>query len=160
MIKSLRKRHFEIWSALMVLLPVGIIFSWLVIPNSSPVKLLQSRTADLLPVIKNTCDKKDYTIHLRSNRENTQWQLEWKSKRVLAVPSAIIYQTSAPSSDSTNKGVLTLFKPQDAVLIGRIEARGDYVFPLHTDLSNHKELKFILYDFIHQQRIDSIKFLQ
>ena len=153
--KSLRKRHLQVWIAWAVLMPVGIVFAWLAIPNSQPVKLLQSPAIGLLPVIKSTSDKKDYTINLRTNNENTQWQLEWKNKRPLTVPSAVVYNAS---SNPSKGGALESFKPEDAELIGRIEARGDYVFQLKYDSAEYKELKLVLYDFIHQKTIEYINF--
>jgi hypothetical protein len=160
MMKSLRKRHLQLWTAGAVLIPAGIVFAWLAIPNTEPVKLLQSQTADLLPLIKKTSDKKDYTINLRSNQENTQWQLEWKSKTALMVPSAVIYKTSSPASGGSKGGALEPFKTEEAILIGRIEARGDYIFQLNADADSvqYNELKLVLYDFIHQRVIEYINF--
>ena len=155
MMKSLRKRHLQVWTAWAVLIPIGILFAWLAIPNSEPVKLLRSPFVDLLPVIKKTSDKKDYTVNLRSNRENTEWQLEWKNKMALTVPSAVIYRASPNPSAG---GALESFRPGSVELIGRIEARGDYVFPLPQDSTQYKELKLVLYDFIHQKIIEYINF--
>jgi hypothetical protein len=155
MMKPLRKRHLQVWTALAVLIPVGIVFAWLAIPNSEPVKLLQSPTADLLPVIKKTSDKKDYTVNLRTNKESTEWQLEWKNKMALTVPSAVIYKASPNPSKG---GALESFRSEYATLIGRIEARGDYIFPLQQDSTGYSQLHLVLYDFIHQQIIDSINF--
>jgi hypothetical protein len=155
MMKPLRKRHLQLWIAWAVLIPVGIVFAWLAIPNTEPVKLFQQSTADLLPVLKKTRDKKDYTVNLRSNQDNTLWQLEWKNKTALTVPSAVIYKASPSPSKG---GALESFRPGSAELIGRIEARGDYVFPLPQDSNGYNQLHLILYDFIHQQKIDSINF--
>ena len=153
--KPLRKRHLQIWMALAMLLPVGIVFAWLVIPNPSPVKLLQSQSTELLPVIKQSSDQKDYCINVRSNKDNTQWQLEWKNKNPLTAPSAVIYKTSLnPSEGGTSRP----FIPNNSQLIGRIEARGDYTFLLPHDSSGYKEIQLILFDFIHQQIIDTINF--
>lgn len=149
MMKPLRKKHFQVWVAFAILLPAGILFAWLAIPNSEPVELLQSSDGDLLPVIKSTSDKTGYTVNLRTNNENSQWQLEWKSKTPLTVPSAIIYKTSPGRS-------INSFKIENAELIGRIEANRDYVFPLRPDSTGHKQLNLVLYDFIHQQILDSI----
>lgn len=163
MMKPLRKRHLQVWITWAVLMPAGIVFAWLAIPNTEPVKLLQLQNTDLLPIIKKTTDKKDYTIYLRSNQQNTEWQLEWKNKTALIVPSAVIYKASPNlppfgRGGLSKGGALESFRPASAELIGRIEARGDYVFPLKKDLSGDKKLRFILYDFIHQQVIDSINF--
>jgi|SRR5687767_6011306 len=147
MIKSLRKRHRQVWLIWLVLLPAAIIFSWLVIPNHQPVKLLRSETEALLPEIVRSADKKDYQIIIRSNKKRTQWQLEWKSKTVLTVPSAVIYRIMDSNTEITKEQ-----------LIGRIEAKGDYVFALPGDSSGNKQLQLVLYDFIHEQKIDSINF--
>jgi hypothetical protein len=155
MMKPLRKRHFQIWIVLAVLIPVAIVFAWLAIPDTEPVKLLQSSTADLLPVIKSTDDKKDYTVNLRTNNENTIWQLEWKNKTALTVPSAVVYKASPNPSEG---GAFESFKPGESELIGRIEARGDYIFPLKYDSGEYKELNIVLYDFIHQKTIDTLNF--
>lgn len=142
MIKPLRKRHRQVWLLLAVLLPAGILFSWLAIPNQQPVQLLQAGTIIPLPVIEQTFDKPAYTIRIHTNTQHTIKQLEWINKQDLTVPSAVIYQVSD-----------TGFNSSASTLIGRIEARGRYVFPLNT-AGNH----FILYDFIHQQIIDHINF--
>jgi hypothetical protein len=155
MMKPLRKRHLQIWIAWAVLIPVAIVFAWLAIPDTEPVKLLQSSTADLLPVIKSTNDKKDYTVNLRTNNENTIWQLEWKNKTALTVPSAVVYRASSGPSQG---GASESFKPGESELIGRIEARGDYVFKLRRDSTWLNELNIVLYDFIHQKTIDTLNF--
>jgi hypothetical protein len=147
MIRPLRKRHRQIWIAWAVLLPVGIVFAWLAIPNQQPVKLLESESEILLPEVIRTADKKDYGITIRSNKERTAWQLEWKSKTVLTVPSAVIYRIIDSNTDITKEQ-----------LIGRIEARRNFVFTLPTDSSGYRQLQLVLYDFIHEQRIDSINF--
>ncbi|MDP4264887.1 MAG: hypothetical protein Q8941_20330 [Bacteroidota bacterium] len=155
MMRPLRKRHLQVWTAWAVLIPAGIVFAWLAIPDMVPVKLLQAPAAGLLPVIKKTSDKKDYTINLRTDPGNTQWQLEWKNKSVLMVPSAVIYKASPNPSGG---GALESFRPENAILVGRIEARGDYVFSLQQDSTGYNQLHFILYDFIHQKAIEYINF--
>lgn len=152
MIKSLRKRHRQIWMAWAVMLPVGIVFAWLAIPNQSSVKLLKDPSQELLPVIIKSKDAGDYSINIRSNNENTKWQLEWINKSVLMVPSAVIYKATAENSFKD-------FKPEHAELIGRIETKGKYVFPLKMDSAGIQHLQFILYDFIHEKTIDSINLL-
>ena len=149
MIKSLRKRHRQVWILLAILLPMGILLSWLVIPNPVPVKLLKPVSMELLPIIKYTTEKEEYRINIRTNRENTAWQLEWKNKLALTVPSAVIYQVKDNNNDITK-----------AQLIGRIEAKGDYLFPLKLDSLKQQDFRFLLYDFIHAKIIDSLKILR
>jgi hypothetical protein len=147
MIRSLRKRHRQVWMAWAILLPLGIIFSWLVIPDQLPVKLLQEHTIPLLPAVVGQKDLSDYTVTLRTDRENDQWQLQWSNKTVLAVPSAVIYSVTDSKQPITNNE-----------LIGRIEARGEYVFSLRSGLKDNVHPEFVLYDFIHEKIIDKIIF--
>jgi len=151
MIKPLRKRHRQIWMAWAILLPVGIVFAWLAIPNQQAVRLLQNPTETLLPDIVQSGSLPDYSINLRSNEDRTRWQLEWFNRKVLNVPSAVIYQVNE-RTDS--------FTPANAKLIGRIEAQGSYRFPLSIDSSVDKPLDLVLYDFIHNKIIDSIQLNQ
>jgi hypothetical protein len=144
MMKPLRKSHLQIWLAWTVLLPVGIVMSWLAIPNQQPVKLLQAEQQELLPVLFQSADKKDYWVNIRTKEDKSQWQLEWINKYELAVPSAVIYRNRSADNDMYMKE-----------LIGRIEARGSYVFPLNEEAVN---VTFILYDFIHERIIDSVVF--
>jgi hypothetical protein len=142
MIKPLRKRHLQIWLAWAFLLPMGILFAWLVIPNQAPVKLLQAPSQELLPVIKNTAENENYMLNLRTNRENTKRQLEYINKKPLTVPSAVIFN----------------IKQGERRLVGRIETKGRYLFMLQPDSSYNSDNTFILYDFIHDRIIDSINF--
>ena len=146
MIKTLRKRHLQIWATLAVLLPIGIIFSWLVIPNTVPVKIL-STPPELLPLIQSEKNNLQYCISIRTNKDKTQWQLAWTNKLALTVPSAVIYQAT-----DTSAGI------SKAALIGRIETRGNYAFPLKIDLVHNNKLHLLLYDFIHEKVIDTINF--
>jgi len=144
MIRQLRRRHFQIWSLMLILIPLGIIAATLVIPKQHKNATLQPSPSLVLPVIIKTVDRKHYTINLRGNSQ-IPGQLEWINKSVLTFPTAIIYKTAPGKHDINN-----------ADLIGRIEARGTY----HFDLKNDSAINyhFILYDFIHQQVIDSINF--
>ena len=139
MIKPLRKRHLQIWTALAILLPIGIVLSWLVIPNPVPVKILNQATAELLPIIKYKKDTEQYCINIRTNKENTAWQLEWKNKLPLMVPSAVIYKASPSPSKG---GISRSFTPGNSQLIGRIEAKGDYVFALASDSTTTSTVAF------------------
>lgn len=153
MIKSLRKRHRQIWALWAVLLPAGILLAWLAIPNQPAIKLLQSSTAEPLPVIIKAYDAKDYSVKIRSNNSNDTWQLEWCNKTVLAIPSAVIYKASPIPSKG---GVSETFSIENAELVGRIEATGKYIFPLHVDSTTVNNIHLIVFDFIHEKVIDSI----
>lgn len=147
MMKSLRKRHLQVWTAWALLLPAGIVWAWLVVPCQQPVKLLQSPVADLLPVITQTKEHDEYTVNIRSDRSHTKWQLEWKNKTALIYPSAVIYKLATATGDIA-KGEL----------IGRIESRGDYIFSLEKEPGANTTLNLVLYDFIHGKIIDTLNF--
>ncbi|HYF33027.1 MAG TPA: hypothetical protein VD993_18005 [Chitinophagaceae bacterium] len=145
MIKPLRKTHRYTWLVLAMLLPAGIICSWLVIPDPAPVALLAKPAHKLLPLMQAKTESAQHCIHIRSDFNKADWQIEWKNKLPLTVPSAVIYQGWHTSS---NKGRL----------IGRIEATGEYVFPLQPDSTWENELNLVVYDFIHDRVIDSLNF--
>lgn len=155
MIKPLRKRHLQIWTTLAVVLPLGIIFSWLVISNPVPVKIIETERPALLPVIQAKKETLSYCINIRTDETKTNWQLEWKNKLALTVPSAVIYKALL---NPPGGGTFGSFTPGSSELVGRIEARGDYIFPLKHDTSENKELNLVVYDFIHDKIIDSLNF--
>jgi hypothetical protein len=155
MIKPLRKRHLQIWTACAALIPIGIISAVIVRPRLPKDKLLQPAAIAALPVILKSIDKDNYTLSIRSNVDTSLLQLEWINKKTLTYPTATIYEdtiTKEQSKVSPVGGDL-----EGAVLIGRIEARGTYHFALKKSLI-HNNYRFILYDFIHKQIIDSIAF--
>jgi hypothetical protein len=141
MIRPLRKRHLQIWSALAVLLPAGIVCAIIARPSPIMGNLLQPTVTEPLPVVIKTAERKDYTLRLRGNGQ-TATQLEWINKNTLTFPTAVIYKTAGT------------FSPEHDDLIGRIEARGTYRFELKPEPGS--KYHFIVYDFIHQQKIDSI----
>ena len=143
MIRPLRKRHLQIWSALAVLIPVSIVSAILVRPKDIASGLLQPTSVEALPLVIKTIERENYVVRLRGN-DQAPTQLEWINKNVLTFPTAVIYKTHGT------------FSPTHDDLIGRIEARGTYRFALKPYTTN--EYHFIVYDFIHQQKIDSINF--
>lgn len=143
MIRPLRKRHLQIWSALAVLIPVSIVSAIIVRPKNIAGSLLQPTSTEALPVVIKTIEKENYVVRLRGSDQSAT-QLEWVNRNTLTFPTAVIYKTHGP------------FSPQHDDLIGRIEARGTYYFALKPD-SEHA-YHFILYDFIHRQKIDSLNF--
>lgn len=141
--------HLRIWSILAILLPLGIISAWLVIPKPVTDKLLQPIQSKALPNILASAVKDAYTLRIRCNSDTSELQLEWSNKKTLTYPTATIYKTAKGNNDIT-KGAL----------IGRIEARGDYYFKLDSAFTpiNFSGNQLVLYDFIHQKIIDSITF--
>lgn len=146
MIKSLRKRHLEIWLVLGFLLQFGIISAWLVVPKPPTDHLLQPPLSAPLPVILKTIETNNYKASLRCNTDTSDLQLEWTNKSALTTPSAIIYKIESKES-----------KPEYSDIIGRIGERGLYHFPLKKDNAD-QGFHFVLYDIIHHQVIDRINF--
>ncbi|MFT3678910.1 MAG: hypothetical protein QM791_01480 [Ferruginibacter sp.] len=144
MIKSLRKKHLVIWTVVAILLPVGIISAYLVVPVYKNTRVLQAVTTYPLPVVLKTIDRGNYTASLRIDTGRAQVQLEWKNNIPAGHPSALIYQLSNAADDIAG-----------GTIIGRVEAQGDFYFPLKAGL---KDYHFVLYDIIHHQKIDSINF--
>jgi hypothetical protein len=163
MIKPQRRGHYYAWIILALLLPAGIVFAWLAISNAEPVKWIKSSNSDLLPLIKSSSRKKEYCVSLRTDKNYTQWQLEWENITPLTVPTAVIYRMPSRNAlhygrqgNRNEGGGPGSTKIEDGILVGRIEARGSYVFPINLDYSGNQELNLILYDFIHQQIVDTI----
>jgi hypothetical protein len=143
--KPLRKRHLQIWTVWAILIPVGIITAYVNVPKKATGNIISSAEGKTLPVVINTVDKTSYTVTLRSSEDKKQWQLDWVNKEASLYPSSLIYKTNNGNTDL-----------QTAEIIGRVEAKGRFYFPLLKDSSGN--YRFVLYDIIHKQIIDSIIF--
>ena len=143
--KPLRNGHLFIWKLLALLIPASIIIAWLYVPRKVTQALLQPQTTAPLPLILTKMENANYAVAVRSTNDTTTFQLEWVNKTVLEYPTATIYATEKETRDII-----------DAKLIGRIEARGNWYFPLDSTFKLPVNNHFILYDFIHQQVIDTI----
>lgn len=146
MIRPLRKKHLQAWSLLALLLPIGIVAAYVSIKKPSAYKLLQPATVEELPFVYREIEKDNYLILIRRNESASQYQLQWINKTVLTVPTAILFKVPLHSTDIS-----------EGELIGRIEARGSYQFAIDSSF-NKSDFKLIVYDFIHKQIIDTIKF--
>lgn len=148
MIKPLRKKHLQIWRGIAVLLPVGMICTWLVVPKPVKDHLWQPASTMALPVILKSIKQENHTVNLRTNNDSSALQLEWINQSAITSPSAIIYELSPSDRNHRIK---------NADLIGRIDSRGTYHFALKQDSAN-RHPQFVLYDIIHHQAIDQINF--
>lgn len=140
--KQLRKRHRISWVLIGLFLPVLLLISWLLIPQLEPVKAISIDLPEALPISIKKIERPAYTVQLRKNNAG-ELQLEWRNELPLKVPTAVIYQLK----EGNNKK-----------LIGRIETRGVYRFTIQTDSFSNNTYRFQLYDFIHQQIIDTLNF--
>jgi hypothetical protein len=140
--KQLRKRHRISWLLIAFILPMLILISWLSIPRLEPVKAISIDLPEAFPISINKIERRAYTVQLRKNNSG-ELQLEWTNKVPLKVPTAVIYRVT----DRHNKQ-----------LIGRIETRRTYRFSIQPESSSNNTFRFELYDFIHQQIIDTLNF--
>jgi hypothetical protein len=140
MIKPLRKKHFQIWATLAVLIPAAMVSAYFVIPHQAVSTVLQNDKSEALPVVISKVEKAPYTVYLRGSNDKKNYQLQWINKKDVNQPSSLIYAIGNTEKE----------------LIGRMAAAGNYFFPLPKDSTG--KYNFILYDIIHQQIIDSINF--
>ncbi len=148
MMKPLRKRHLIIWRAMAFLLPAGIIIAWIAIPQVVHQSLLQPESASPLAMVLKKAISRNYSVSIRANEDTSILQLEWINENILQYPTATIY-----AEDTVTKNI------NDMKLIGRIEARGKWYFPLDSTFKYMRKNRLLLYDFIHKQIIDTINFL-
>src|SRR5947208_1109797 len=94
MIKPLRKRHLQIWMARAILMPVGIISAYRVVPKPILNKLLQEDKSIALPMEIKKVARKDYSACLRSSDDRKLYQLLWNVIDACTAPSSLIYQIS------------------------------------------------------------------
>ncbi len=138
--KPLRKRHLQVWTLLAVLIPAGIIGAYLAVPEQVTGDLLQEDKTAALPVVLKKAEGKNHSVYLRSSADKKNYQLQWIPTNVSAQPSSLIYKEANGEKE----------------LVGRVGSAGSYFFTLKAGTPDR--CNFILYDIIHQQIIDTIKF--
>ena len=148
MIKSLRKRHLQIWILWAILLPVGIIVAWLSVPKKVPQELLQDDNTEILPLALGTEAKKGkYYSLLLSNKQGSKYQLYWKPYNGFNYGYNVY---------SHKPFLIYLIGNSQQELIGRVGEYRPYYFNLPVDSSD--EYIFIIYDPFQKKTIDSLKF--
>jgi hypothetical protein len=143
MIKTLRKRHLQIWSLWALLLPLGIIAATLARKPVVKDNFAQTQNMAAWPVLIAEKKLSENSLQLRTTTAGTVRQLVWLNREPLTVPSATIYLAKADTATMAG-----------AAYLGRIETRGTYVFSLPVQSEYH----FLLFDFIHQQIIGRLSF--
>ena len=109
MIRSLRKRHLNAWIILALVLPLGFIWAYLVIPHNLP---------DPLEAVVSTGEL--FSIKKATNGTD---QLEITIQQPLTTPSTLVYLAGKSTPDI-----------KTALLIGSLGPRGKYVFNLPSQL--------------------------
>lgn len=142
MTKQLRKRHVQAWAVLAMLLPAGIISAWFVRPPVNTGDLRAAHTANVFPVVVDSIVTQKYTARIRCTQNYQRCQLEYIHHLPLQLPSALLYRMKPGASTIDEHEIL-----------GRIGGTGNYYFAME-----QRQEAFILYDFIHHNIIDTIKF--
>jgi hypothetical protein len=147
--KAQRKRHFQIWTAWALLLPLGMIAAVLAVQQPAKDQPVGRSVPAALPLVIKSKTEEGFDVKLRSNALRTQWQLEWVNKKELTAPTALIYLGSTKMHDVN-----------EAELLGRIDSKGTYIFNITADdpVLHEPELRVFVYDFIHQVIIQKINF--
>lgn len=149
MIKTLRKRHLQIWILWAVLLPVGIIVAYMAVPKKVTQELLQQGTVKRTRDLIFSFEKPDFRVNLYYDSVS---QLEFINKKKSSIPSLLLYRVIDSNTNNIDK----------QELLGRIQEEGSHNFRLKLDYNPNGEPrfyyngKFLLYDIIKKQVIDSI----
>ena len=149
MIKTLRKRHLQIWILWAVLLPVGIIVAWMAVPKKVTQELLEDENIEILTVVLGAdAEKGKYYSHLRTNKDGSKYQLHW------SVYNGFNYGSKNRYSNSP----LLIYRVMNSEheLIGRIGGNRHYVFNLPNDSSD--TYNFIIYDPFNKKQVSSLNF--
>ena len=163
MIKQLRKRHLQIWLLLAVLIPVGIIVAWMAVPKKVTQELLQKVLPGSTYHTIASVEKENYKINILvpnsvTIKHPTGWEYDLKvefiNKKESATDSLLLYKVI----DLTNNNI------DKQELLGRIKSNGTQEFQLKffdLRITNNKfdyRDKFLLYDIMKKQVVDSINF--
>jgi hypothetical protein len=163
MIKLQRKVHLQIWVLLAMLVPVGIIVAWMAVPKKVTQELLQKVAPASTYHTIASVEKENYTINIMAPNSvtiehPTGWEYELKvefiNKKESATDSLLLYKVI----DITNNNI------DKQELLGRIQSMGTQEFRLRffdLRVTNHKfdyRDKFLLYDIMKKQVVDSINF--
>ena|SRR5688572_5011778 len=154
MIKPLRKIHLQVWGLLAVLIPVGIIIAWMAVPkkvtqdlnwaiNSMPTLPGQTITVDQ---IISSIEHENYHINIRGDSSETLLLLQFETKKDMVSPSLLLYHVIDSTTNDINK----------QELIGRIRGNRPHFFSFKRNSNSY--YKYILYDIIKKQAIDSLIF--
>lgn len=154
MIKQLRKRHLQIWILWAILLPAGIIVAWMAVPKKvtqdldwaiNSIPQLPGQTLSVNTTI-DSVETQNYKIKIRGDSSETLLLLEFEIKKDIVTPSLLLYQVIDSTTNDIDK----------QELIGRIQGDGRHYFSFKRNDNSNK--KYILYDFIKKQIIDSLIF--
>ncbi len=135
MISQLRRRHFRIWAALAVALPLGFLAAYRSIP-SPLMGALPAASDDALPTLLTVSETADFRVCRRFSGLTGAQQLEISLKKPLTHASALLYwrDTGQPIS------------PDNAQLLGQLGPQGVYRFALPAGTEKLAAGRVLFYD--------------
>jgi hypothetical protein len=143
MIIQLRRRHYYTWLSIAVLLPMGFIWAYLNIPETSSDNFSKMAVAAYPNLIKS-----QETTALKANlRKNTEggYQIELTVLQPLVGAANQLYVSTTPD------------KPLQTVL-GAVSNRGTYYFSLPNSVTSESTLTLTVYDVIKQKQTEQTIF--
>ena len=163
MIKSLRKRHLQIWILWAIILPVEIIVALMAVPKKVRQELLQKVAPASTYHTIASLEKENYKINILvpnsvTIKHPTGWEydikVEFINKKGSATDSLLLYKVIDFTDNNIDK----------QELLGRIQSKSTQEFRLKffdLRVTNNKfdyRDKFLLYDIMKKQVVDSINF--
>jgi hypothetical protein len=142
MIKVLRRRHVQTWTLLAILLPAGMLSALVARKQFPTADTIRASSVAVHPFLIRSVKLMGNPVQIRGNNASVADQLVWKNTVPLSVPSATLYLKTGRQ-----------FDVRADEYIGRIEMRGDYIFPLP---ANRGTYQLVVYDFIHKKVIREI----
>lgn len=135
MISQLRKRHFRLWVALAVTLPLGFVAAYRGIPT--PLRgSLPDLNAEALPTLLAASETADFRVSRRFSAQTGAQQLEVVLKGPLRQASALVYW----------RGDERPISPVEARLLGPLGAQGVYRFALPAGTAEKAAGRVLFYD--------------
>ncbi|MGB0929321.1 MAG: hypothetical protein ACPGVB_01000 [Chitinophagales bacterium] len=137
MIPKLRRRHKWMWLILMILLPMGFIIAYSLIPESQELVNKQLPASKPIPLAKIVSIQKtpQFDVSLREDVNLGLKQIEVRVKQTLTRPSTHLYV-----SDKTSKEI------EEALFLGILETKGAYRFNLNPAITYQNAFVLLFYD--------------
>lgn len=148
MIPELRKRHKWMWLILTILLPMGFITAYSLIPKSQELVNKQLPTTKPIPLTKILSLKNtpQFDVSLREDSHLGLKQIEVLVKKTLTRPSTHLYL-----SDKSSKGI------KQAQFLGILETQGAYYFNLNPSMTYQNAFVVMFYDKIGEEVYEEIQ---
>lgn len=140
MIRSLRKRHLNLWVLISVLLAIGIFASVWVIPQMPFEDAISAPLAPAFPEILATIDKEELKANLRQNKGG-ELQIELFIKKPMTIPAPALYTGKASSVESLS-------------FVANLQESGLY----RINIADTEQRQFVIYSRLKNKVYSSLEF--